>query len=79
MKDEEDDRWCNLFEKQTKILEASQKSQERCFQFLKESEERGRDLLVTAIRELGSVFGGKKGKKRKADEKSDSSSDEHTT
>ena len=76
MKDEQDDRWCELFEKQTKILEASQKGQEHCFQFLKESEERGRDLLITAIKELGSVLGGQKGRKRKADEKIDSSDED---
>lgn len=76
MNDEQDNQWCDLFEKQTKILEASQKGQEHCFQFLKESEERGRDLLITAIRELGSVLCGKKGKKRKADEKFDSSDED---
>ena len=76
MKDEQDDRWCELFEKQTKILEASQKGQEHCFQFFKESEERGRDLLITAIKELGSVLGGQKGRKRKADEKIESSDED---
>ena len=52
-KDEQDDRWFDLFEKQTKVLESSQRGQEHYFQFLKESEEKGRDLLITAIRELG--------------------------
>ena len=57
-------------------MEGSQKGQEHCFQFLKESEERGRDLLITAIRELRSVLSGKKGKKRKADRKFDSSDED---
>ena len=43
---------------------------------LKESEERGRDLLITAIRELGTVLGGKKGKKRRAEEKLESSDED---
>ena len=75
-KDEQDDRWFDLFEKQTKVLESSQRGQEHYFQFLKESEERGRDLLITAIRELGTVLGGKKGKKRRAEEKLESSDED---
>ena len=75
-KDEQDDRWFDLFEKQTKVLESSQRGQEHYFQFLKESEERGRDLLITAIRELGTVLGGRKGKKRRAEEKLESSDED---
>lgn len=35
-------------------------------------EERGWDLLIIVIRELGIVFGGKKGKKRRVEEKLES-------
>lgn len=74
-KDEQDDQLFNLFEKQTKVLEASWRGQEHYFQFLKESEERRRDLLIIAIRELGTVLGDKKGKKR-AEEKLESSDED---
>ena len=62
----EDDRCYDLLEKQTKILEASQKGQEQYFKFLKESEDGGRDLLISAIRELDTVLDGKRGTRRKA-------------
>lgn len=52
----EDDRWYDLLEKQTEILEASQKGQEQYFKFLNESDDRGRDLLISAIRELDTLM-----------------------
>lgn len=74
-KDEQDDGLFDLFEKQTKVLEASWRGQEHYFQFLKELEERRQDLLIIAIRELGTVLGDKKGKKR-AEEKLESSDED---
>lgn len=49
------------------VLEASQENQENYFKFLSESEARGRELMITAIRELGTVLGSiKNGEKVKA-------------
>ena len=48
-------------------MEASQENQENYFKFLSESEARGRELMITAIRELGTVLGSiKNGEKVKA-------------
>ena len=58
LKDDKDERWYALFDKQTKVFGASQKNQENYFNFLLESEARGRELMITAIRELGTVLGG---------------------
>ena len=71
MEDGEDSQWYYLFEKQTKVLEASQKGQEHYFKFLKETEDRSRDLMITAIRELGAALGSKKRRVKRSDEDAD--------
>ena len=64
LKDYKDERWYALFDKQTKVLEVSQKNKENYFKFLSESEARGRELMITAIRELGTVLGGIKNREK---------------
>lgn len=62
-----DERWHELFDKQTKVLEASQKNQENYLIFC-QAEARGQELIITAIGELCTVIisGIKNGDKVKA-------------
>lgn len=57
LKDDKDERWYELFDKQTKVLEASQKNQENYLIFC-QSQARGRELIITAIGELCTVISG---------------------
>ena len=58
LKGDKEQRWYQLFDKQTNVLEASQKNLEKYFKFLSESEARGRELMITVIREPGTVLSG---------------------
>lgn len=58
LKGDKEERWYQLFDKQTNVLEASQKNLEKYFKFLSESEARGRELMITVIREPGTVLSG---------------------
>lgn len=66
LKDDKDEGWYELFDKQTKVLEASQKNQENYLIFCR-SEARGHELIITAIEEICTVISGiKNGDKVKA-------------
>ena len=57
LNDDKDERWYKLFDKQTKVLEASQKNQENFLIFC-QSEARRPELIITAIGELCTVISG---------------------
>ena len=58
LKSDKEKRWNELFDKQINALEASQKNLEKYFKFLSQSEARGRELMITVIREPGTGISG---------------------
>lgn len=53
---ENEDKWLQLFQEQNEMMRESQKREKELFERLQGSEESCKDLIVGAIRELGSLF-----------------------